>query len=163
MAMRWKDIKGYEGIYQISDMGLVRSLPRKRRLEIKILKPHESSWGYQSVGLTRPSGRSKTCRVHTLVAETFIGPRTPKRVINHINGDKRDNRVSNLEYVTALENYKHGIKNGLFKRKNPGTLRGRESQVEALFKAGISAFTIAQVMKVHYRTVLRYRHRNNYY
>lgn len=96
----WKDIKGYEGYYQISNLGNVKSTTRN-----KILKPYTDTNGYFQVSLYNNSIRT-VIRVHKLVAENFIDkPLNNKMlVIDHINNIKTDNRVSNLRFVTNREN-----------------------------------------------------------
>ena len=93
----WKDIKGYEGHYQVSDMGNVRSLKRNKNL-----KPSPSNHGYLLVDLYK-DGKRKMCKVHRLVAQTFIPNPENKPTVDHINTIKTDNRVSNLRWFTRKE------------------------------------------------------------
>lgn len=110
----WKDIKGYEGLYQVSNLGNVRSFPRKgtHSKEITILKYEFNHKGYKQVGLTKKC-KVHTKRIHRLVAETFISNPENKLQVNHINGDKTDNRVENLEWCTNEYNMAHSWKIGL--------------------------------------------------
>lgn len=117
----WKDIKGYEGIYQVSNLGKVKSLKRKVRAEKggyytkeKELKIFEDNIGYLAVGLT-DNGKTKIIRLHRLIAEAFIPNPENKPVINHINGIKNDVRIENLEWNTYKENSQHAVKTGLKK------------------------------------------------
>ena len=105
----WKDIEGYEGLYQVSNMGIVRSLPHFRKngrngyLQIgKIIKPM-CVRGYQTVSLSK-NGKQKIFKIHRLVAEAFIPNPENKPCIDHINTDKTNNRVENLRWVTHKEN-----------------------------------------------------------
>jgi hypothetical protein len=105
----WKDIKDYEGLYQVSNLGKVKSLKFGKE---KILKPGKSKKGYLAVVLCDNTIR-KTFKVHRLIALTFIDNLHNKPQINHINGIKLDNRVDNLEWCTNGENGKHAFDNGL--------------------------------------------------
>ncbi|QJT70467.1 hypothetical protein [Microcystis phage MaeS] len=113
----WLDIIGYEGQYQISNLGKVRSLDRidtrgynqkGRILRIKFTK----NTGYATVSLSSGS-QVVQHRVHQLVAKHFVQNPYNKRVVNHIDGDKKNNNYDNLEWNTHSENNKHAIDNGL--------------------------------------------------
>ena len=99
----WKPIKEFEGYYEVSNMGRVRSLNYKRTGKKKILKNIEDYKGYLEVGLTK-NGKRKQFKVHRLVAEAFIPNPENKPCIDHINTVKSDNRVENLRWVTYKEN-----------------------------------------------------------
>ena len=111
----WKAIKDYEGKYEVSNLGRVKSLERTSRLNRKIkeriLAPREYTGGYLRVQLSR-----KDFYIHRLVAETFIPNPENKSQVNHIDGNKRNNRVDNLEWNTPLENNLHAIRTGLNKK-----------------------------------------------
>lgn len=104
----WKDIQGYEGLYQVSNFGNVRSLKYNHTKEIKLLKPQTTPKGYLWVCL-----KGKKVMVHRIVANTFISNLDNKTQVNHINGDKTDNRKENLEWCTNSENQLHAYKLGL--------------------------------------------------
>lgn len=115
----WKDIPNYEGYYQVSNMGRVKSLNRvivmkngvSRKTKGLILKQkYEERTGYLIATLYKKHKR-KDVLVHRLVAQTFIVNSENKRQVNHINEDKTDNRVENLEWMTAKENSNHGTRN----------------------------------------------------
>lgn len=120
----WKDIKGYEGIYQVSNLGRVKSLERivlrnnkyDIHLKEKILYQGIRS-GYKVV-FFKKDGIRKSYQVHRLVAEAFIPNTDNKKQVNHINGIKIDNNCFNLEWTTPKENIKHAYMTGLSKIKN---------------------------------------------
>ena len=99
----WKPIKGYEGLYEISNLGRVKSLNYRGTGKGKILKNIEDRKGYLKVCLTK-NGRHKIFRVHRLVAEAFIPNPENKPCVDHINTIKNDNRIENLRWVTNKEN-----------------------------------------------------------
>ena len=108
----WKDITGYEGRYQISNRGRVKGLPIdekycKRKEEI-ILNPFVCGSGYHEVILTFKGSR-KPKLIHRLVADAFIPNPDNKREVNHKDGNKFNNDVSNLEWVTPSENQLHSF------------------------------------------------------
>lgn len=106
-----KDVLGYEGIYRVDDMGYI--YPVKPRNKYKtVLKPSSDKSGYQIVSLVK-DGVKKTKTVHRIVIEAYKGKSSLDT--NHINGDKADNRLANLEYVTKSQNTRHAISKGLFR------------------------------------------------
>ena len=109
MTEQWRDIPGFEGAYQVSDLGRVRSLDRRVRhsegrhmyfLRGRILHPSLTPKGYFQVNL----GRAKKMKVHAPVMLTFIGPYPKGLEIRHLNGIPGDNRLVNLEYGTRSRN-----------------------------------------------------------
>ena len=115
----WKDVVGYEGLYQVSNLGRVKSLERtiqrttnKQKIKERILSQGLSTTGYKKVVLYKNKNR-KNKKVHRLVAEAFIPNTENKRTVNHKNGIKTDNKFSNLEWATYSENMKHAYSNNL--------------------------------------------------
>jgi hypothetical protein len=108
MKETWKPIKKYEGLYEVSNLGNVRSLPRNttkgRILKIGIRR------GYAKVTLYK-DGVSCQCSVHRLVAESFIPNPLRKPMVNHIDENRLNNSVANLEWCTHIENCIHGTAN----------------------------------------------------
>lgn len=119
----WKDIPGYEGYYQVSNLGRVRSIDRevvyrdgkKCLYKGRLLKPREDKNGYFQVGLSK-LGKVKTFKVHRLVLEAFKGPCPEGMESCHKNGIKTDNIVYNLRWDTKVANQadskRHGTNNG---------------------------------------------------
>jgi hypothetical protein len=113
----WKDVIGYEGIYQVSNFGRVKVLPRIKINKgsyftaEKILKPGNDD-GYQKVVLTKNGIRS-TKKVHRLVASAFYGEHK-ELCVNHIDSNRSNNNIENLEWVTHLENIRHARKNNRY-------------------------------------------------
>lgn len=109
MTERWKDIAGYEDVYQASSLGRMKRMSgRTNTYRGRILKPTEDARGYLHVTLWK-DGVNRNAWVHRLVAESFL-PRSPgKNEVNHKNGNKSDNRVENLEWCTRSENNRHAF------------------------------------------------------
>jgi hypothetical protein len=110
---RWKNIKGYEGHYLVSSLGRVKSIARmvKARGGLRvvpeiILSPGINEYGYAYVILFK-ANKGKPFRVNRLVAKAFIANTLNKKEVNHLDGDKLNNRKSNLEWSTRSENLKH--------------------------------------------------------
>jgi hypothetical protein len=120
----WKDINGYEGFFMISNQGRVKSLDRVIEhtnhglclIKGKLRKLPISDKGYHKVGLNK-DGKTKKFAVHRLVAQAFIPNPESKPQVNHIDGVKTNNNVSNLEWVTNYENAYHAIDMGLHNNK----------------------------------------------
>lgn len=109
MTEIWKDIPGWEGYYQGSTLGCIKNLARFKAPEL-ILSPRVNMSGYQTVQLCRDS-KPVECRVHRLIALTFISNPHNKPQVNHKNKNRQDNRVENLEWVTNRENGTHRYSN----------------------------------------------------
>ena len=112
MSEVWKDISGYEGKYQVSNTGKVRSLDYHRQGIIKELAL-KNSRGYLVVGLMK-NAKKTFYSVHCLVANAFIPNPLDLPQVNHIDADKMNNQAENLEWVTAQDNAVHAIKHGCF-------------------------------------------------
>jgi len=142
---RWRPVVGYEGLYEVSDQGRVRSLDRQARVRGgglrahlgRVLRPYCNP--YPLVVLSR-GGAHKTCKVPRLVAEAFIPNPDCRREVNHIDCDPLNNRASNLEWATALENTRHAQINGKMARKlTPQDV----VQIRALASVGAARVAIA--------------------
>lgn len=122
----WRTVEGYEGIYEVSSLGRVRSLPRviiqcngrSRKFPGKILQfgKNASKFGYLHITLCDGDRAHITYEVHRLVATAFIGPCPDGYVCNHIDANPGNNIPGNLEWVTQKENIQHAIRLGLITR-----------------------------------------------
>lgn len=118
----WKDIHGYEGLYQVSNLGRVKRLSRivdagngaRRTLPEMIMSFRENKLGYHYVGLTK-NHKQKIMLIHRLVASAFLENVQNKPEVNHIDGVKANNSVSNLDWCTRQENKQHANRTGLWK------------------------------------------------
>lgn len=109
----WMPVLGYEGVYEINIRGAIRSLHRRNPNKDLVVRIGRA--GYYTVRLSL-KGKTNTKHVHRLIAEVFIPNLDCKLHINHINGIKTDNSVTNLEWVTHSENMKHAFATGLIKK-----------------------------------------------
>lgn len=141
MSELWKDIPGFEGLYQVSNLGRVKSLPRQIwngkgffTSTEKILHPNTLTKGYFQAELKKDKKRH-LLQVHRLVATTFIPNPDPCTLnqVNHINGNKQDNRLENLEWSNNSLNQKHAWATGLQKVSGKA---GRPKRAVRLTKDG---------------------------
>jgi hypothetical protein len=111
---RWLPVVGYEGLYEVSDWGRIRSVARQKYSSGrnqwfgKILNPHMVKGGYRVQKLTK-DGKSKNYLVHRLVAEAFIGSIPPGNEVHHIDSNPENNTLPNLEFVTPKRNMRHAV------------------------------------------------------
>lgn len=166
---QWKDIPGYEGYYQVSNLGRVKGLPRKKRqwhggyfwLKETIKQPYPQSDGYLQIGLSK-DGTKTNFLLHRLVGEAFI-PGDTSLEINHIDFDRKNCRVDNLEWETRQGNVEHSFVNGRYNDKDRrGLTKLKRSDVieirrlhgimpiiEIAPKFGISVGTTSQIINRH--------------
>ena len=140
MTETWKDIIGFEGLYQISNLGRVKSLAKtwtvgKNRNGVRS-KPETiinvfQKGTYFNFSLIK-DGQQKTANLHRVIAENFIPNPFGKKEVNHINGNKHDNRIENLEWVSSSENRKHAFDTGL-KMSPKGKLHHASVPVVVIF------------------------------
>jgi hypothetical protein len=169
MNEEWRDIPGYEGSYQVSNLGNVKSLKRLdsigRQVRERILKPFLDRNGYFMVNLVIEN-KSITSKIHRLVADVFIENKEDKPQVNHLNGIKTDNKVGNLEWTTRSENMKHAFKIGLCSNageKNPSSKLNIEqvAEIRKLIKK-YSRKELARKFNVSYSTIVNVVKFNNW-
>lgn len=148
----WKKINGYEN-YSISSNGNVRNDNTGR-----ILKPGIASHGYLTVALYE-SRKPKTHLLHRLIAINFINNHFNKKIVNHIDGNKLNNSIENLEWCTMLENIRHAAENGLTASgmRNARCKLSDEDykKIRELFKSGKTQTSIAKIYKVNQSIISR--------
>lgn len=151
----WKPVKGYEGLYEVSNLGRVKTIERavpwlsrnrktkaNRTIPSKIRASQINFRGYGRIQL------SKGCKnvifsAHRLVAEAFIPNPENKPFINHINCDRNDNRVENLEWCTSKENSQHRMKYGKVLKTQRKITEDIKLEIISLFKQGYSRYKIS--------------------
>lgn len=160
----WKDIKGYEGHYQVSNHGTVKSMPRMRKtkgdsfapLYGRILKQKTSKSGYKVLHL---HANEDECHpsVHRLVALAFIDNPENKPTVNHIDGNKTNNKMSNLEWATSSEQMTHALKLDLIElRGAPKFSKHLKQEIHEYYKNNkISLLELAKMFNMSERTAGR--------
>lgn len=146
----WKYINGYEGLYEISNKGRVRNA------EGKILKARTQNKGYFYVTL-HSNHKERKFTIHRLVAEVFIPKINGFNQVNHINGNKKDNSVENLEWCNQRLNYNHGMQKFLYSHnENHYFAKLTNEQVRTiptLFKIGFTRTTISRILNVNVSSI----------
>jgi hypothetical protein len=143
----WKNVKGHENYYQVSNLGRVRSKDRKTKNGVarfvkkgKLLKAQPNSSGYLRISIKTPQKRSRIF-VHRLVAVAFVPNPEGKPHVNHKDSNYLNNRYDNLEWVTHKENMQHAIKKGRFNESFAKTLdkfkKDRESKQKAVIGTNV--------------------------
>lgn len=175
MEIIWKDLQGYEGIYMISNSGLLKSLLRKskcvnkkgteftitfpekmRKLSISergyyyaILSNQKLGWGY----------------IHVFVAKTFIGDVPEGYQVNHIDGNKTNNHITNLEIVTPSENIKHAYRTGLrISRGRPPVIKLSKEDILFIRNGNLTNHKLGKMFGVNHKTIANIkRNASNHY
>jgi len=149
----WKEIKGYEGLYQVSNLGNIKHLKFKKKnvltggfslIKERILKPVKHYNGYVFVDLHK-NGSHKITAIHRIVALNFIDNINNKPQVNHFDGNKENNNVINLEWCTMSENMIHALNNGLSRTK---LLPNDVIEIRKLLKTGLTHLKIADIFDV---------------
>ena len=163
----WKDVKGYEGLYRVSNLGRCKSLERRvgiqngfRIKKESILKGSQQLNGYIHFSLSK-NDQSKGFRSHRIIAKSFIPSVKGKNMINHKNGIKNDNRIENLEWVNGSENNIHAVN---FLGKKNINRKLNNNQVLEIYNSGNSdsSRSLATKYGVAQRTILLIRNGKTY-
>lgn len=176
----WRDVPGYEGLYQVSDRGRVRSLdrtitakrrsgPYQKRFPGKVLRTNKGIAQYPGLTICK-DGQRVDIFVHELVLEAFVGPRPPGMVCNHRDSNRHNNVVSNLEWCTQFDNRHHSMDKGLW---HPFLLRGEASPSAKLTEEqvrnirirvtqGTSMYALAREFDVRDSTIYKIVHRQRW-
>lgn len=155
----WKDVPGYEGLYQVSDLGRVKGVKRG-----KVLSPYTMKNGYLYVTLSKKS-KEKCLPVHRLVAAAFVPNPEGKSEVNHIDANKLNAKASNLEWVTPKENTAHAKRMGLFPKQTTSKKVVRsdgkvfESIGEAARELKVNASNVAGICHGRQKTARGYSFR----
>lgn len=169
MSEIWKDILGYEGHYQVSNLSRIKSLPRKWVDKERIVNGSLMRDGYIRV-LLKIMGKGKLAALHRLVAIAFIPNPLNLPQVNHIDAVKTNNKLSNLEWCTQSYNITHAVKLGLLnhprvngERHGHAKLRATEVlQIHSLLKSGKSNVGIAELFNVSANTIWAIKDNRNW-
>ena len=162
----WKDVVGYEGLYQISNTGRVKTIKPRYKDKV-ILKSLNDTHGYKNIWLYKNKIR-KRIKIHRLVAQAFIPNISNKPFVNHIDGKKSNNSVKNLEWVTSSENNLHAYRIGLagghkhnkskLSKENVLYIREHYKPYNSIYGAA----ALSKIFKVQRQTVSKAAHGDTY-
>jgi hypothetical protein len=163
----WRDIAGWKGFYQISNMGRIRTLKRKFVPKTRVLKACIDKYGYAFAGLFKNNKRLACPKIHRLVLETFVGPRPPGMECRHKDGNKLNNKLDNIEWAThdvnESDKYIHdtimyGSKNGFSKLTEEDVI-----EIRLLWKTGkFTQWALAHRFNVHQFCIWSIIHRKSW-
>lgn len=170
-AEEWRDVKGYVGYYKVSNLGNIRSCDRVvpsrwgngQHRKGKLMKPGSSPNGYKIITLQK-KGKIKYQTVHRTVITVFTPNPENKSQVNHIDGNKENNSVENLEWVTESENKQHALDTGLFSSKgedNPN-VKLTESKVRCIRLSNLAPLEISKIYGVSRTTIIKIRARRTW-
>lgn len=156
---QWLPLVDFEGLYEVSDQGRIRTVPREysdnsgfikvsyiRKVPLRYLSLTPARCGYIMIGLSTHDKSKVKRMVHRLVANTFIPNPSNKKEVNHINGNKHDNRVENLEWCTPKENIQHSVKIGSHPTK---LTKEKVLEIRRLYIRGYSGCNTSDLGKIY--------------
>jgi hypothetical protein len=149
-----RDVKGYEGLYFVNEFGEIYSYPKKTRKGVRKMLTHKNKNGYLSIDLCK-NGNIKKYSLHRIIALAFLDNIENKEQVNHINGNKHDNRIENLEWSTRSENQKHSIETGLRSAKGEKNSQSKltEKDVLNIFNDKRTYIQISKDFKISISTI----------
>lgn len=157
MSEQWVPVHGLESFYEVSSDGQIRRIGRVAGAVVgRVIRQSTNKAGYKRVGLWA-NGECRLLYVHRIVAASFLGP--SELDVNHINGDKSDNRIANLEYVTKSQNMRHAA-DVIKTISGPSAPLAKLSvsdveELRAIHRSGVSAYAIARRFGIHHSTAWR--------
>lgn len=147
----WKDIKGYEGLYQVSNLGRIKRLKGYRCKTERILSSSKGAHGYRRISLSK-DGIRPTFLVHRLVAEAFLPNPDNLSTVNHKDEDKTNNRVDNLEWMSCKENINYGT--GIQRRADKRSFAVNQYTLDGVFiRQWNSAEEASKVLNINRRNI----------
>ena len=155
---RWEQIPNYEGWYDISDFGRVKRVKASMGAVVgRILKQQINQHGYYMSHLSKKN-EDRLLATHRLVILAFVGPCPDGKQVNHIDGDKTNNRVDNLEYVTPSENIRHAYRMGLASNQGERSsgnklIEDNVHEIRRLLLKGYTRRAIAPLFNVSHQTI----------
>jgi len=163
VAEKWKEIAGYEGFYDVSNFGRVKSLARKYSRKERYMKVHKCGTKYLYAMLSR-NNKTKSYRVHRLVAIAFLPNSKNVSDVNHLDGDPTNNAIENLEWCTRKENIRHSVEMGLHpvgERNGSAKLTGKQvKKIRELREGGMEVNAITKLFPVTKHTIHKILSRN---
>lgn len=148
MLGKWRDVKDYEGLYQVSDKGEIRKIcfinNLVRKPKIFLIKPQRQNSGYLKVVLYK-NGKYKNKLLHRIIAETFLENPNGYKEVNHIDGNKDNNKVSNLEWCDRKQNMQAAIKSGLWVSPNKGKFGSDSSKAKPVKMISPETYEVLRV------------------
>ena len=158
MSEEWRDVVGYEGLYQVSDQGRVKSLERKdslgRTIKERILKPCDNGRGYLYISLSGGTVEHKRHYIHRLVGEAFVPNPLEVEDVNHKDENPSNNHASNLEWVTHKENCNFGTRNERIAKTNSKPV-AQYTKDGAFIKAWASAAEVKRQFGFNHSNIIQ--------